>query len=386
MSDFPILKKITYLDNAATTQKPKTVIKAFEEYYTKNNANPGRGLYSLSINAQTILDESRKKVAEFINAEKEEIIFTKSATEGLNMLSLSLGEELGRWQNVVVTELEHHANFVPWQQVCKEKKAKFIMSKKDEITKNIDARTHILALTGMSNVTGEILDIKKIIREVKEKNPKTIIVIDATQLVAHRKIDVQEIGADFIVFSAHKLYGPTGVGVVYGKFELLKNMRPFLYGGHMIQDVSEKECTWAEVPEKFEAGTLDVAGIYAFGKALDYLKKNDAEKLFQKEEELKEYALKELKKVEHVNIIGHDSNNYGPIISMHITDIHPHDLAEICGRENMCIRAGHHCAKPLMKSLDLNSTARISLSFYNTKKDIDVFVKAIKKARKIING
>lgn len=393
--DFPLLRnsKIIYLDNAATTQKPELVISALKEFYEKHNANAHRGLYKLSIDATEILDNARQTVADFIGSEKNEIIFTKSATESINLLANSIGENIGRWENIVVTEMEHHSNFVPWQQLCIKTQAKFIVVPYDkekheleEITEYIDKRTHILAITHMSNVTGKILDIKNIIKKVREKNEKTIIILDSTQAIAHTDINVKELDADFIVFSAHKIYGPTGVGVIYGKKELLQKITPFLYGGNMILEVKKEKSKWAELPEKFEAGTIDVAGINAFAEALRYLNMKGSEKIFQKEKELKEYALQKLREAEHVNVIAHNNENYGPVISFNVTDIHPHDLAEICSRNNICIRAGHHCAQPLMHALDVTATSRISLSFYNTEKEIDELITTIKKARKIING
>jgi len=228
--------------------------------------------------------------------------------------------------------------------------------------------------------------MQKINTEKKKKNPSVIIINDVTQLIAHKRIDVQKQNADFVVFSAHKIYGPLGIGVVWGKNVLLQKIRPFLYGGNMISVVKETESTWAKIPDKFEAGTLDSAGIIAFGKAIEFLEEHDLDKLYAEEEELKQYALEELRKIKEVKIFGHNTKNYGPVISIHVMDVHPHDLAEICSRNNVCIRAGHHCAQPLMKKLDMVATARISLSFYNTKKDIDEFIKSIKKARKIING
>lgn len=393
--DFPLLKnnkKLVYLDNAATTQKPSAVIDAIKEYYENYNSNAHRGLYDISIQTTEKLGAARRIVQNYICAEENEVIFTKSATEGFNMLALAFEDNIGRWNNVIVSDHEHHSNFVPWQQACIRTKAKFIISDPKEIINKVDLRTSIVAITGMSNVTGEIFNLEEIISKIKEKNSKTIVVVDATQLIAHKEVNVKKIGADFIVFSAHKIYGPFGVGVVWGKLELLKTLRPFLYGGNMISQVKDTDSTWADVPDKFEAGTIDSAGIIAFSKALEYLEKNNPNKLFLIEEELKEYALTELRKIPEVKIIGHTSENsqlstgFGPVISIHVMDVHPHDLAEIANKENVCIRAGHHCAQQLMKKLDLVATARISLSFYNTKKDVDAFIKAIKKARKIING
>jgi len=392
--EFPLLKnKIFYLDNAATTQKPESVINSFKKFYESTNGNAHRGLYSVSQAATKILDESRETVADFINAEKDEIVFTKSATEGFNLLAYALESEVGRWNHVVTTELEHHSNYVPWQQLTKRTQAELKIvkydSKKNELdnfSEYVTKKTALVSFTLMSNVTGLMPDAKEIIKKIRAENDKIIIVVDATQAIAHIDIDVKDLDADFVIFSSHKVYGPTGVGVVYGKKSLLEKLKPFLFGGNMIQEVKEYESTWATVPDKFEAGTLDVAGIFAFAEALRFLNAQDSEEIRNYETELKNYALSKFKEVDHLTVLGHTSKNYGPIISILITDLHPHDLAEICARENVCVRAGHHCAHPLMRRLEIVATTRISLSFYNEKKDIDKFIECINKARKIING
>ncbi len=392
--EFPLLKnKIHYLDNAATTQKPEVVINAFREFYSKYNANPKRGIYSLAQQSTKILDEARETVADFINAEKEEIIFTKSATEGFNLIAYSLESEIGRWNHIITTELEHHSNFIPWQQLAKRTQAEFKVVEYnadnnvlEDFENHLTKKTALVAITLMSNVTGIIIDVKNIIKKIREINDKALVVVDATQAVAHMNVDVKDLDADFVCFSSHKIYGPTGVGIVYGKRHLLERMKPFLFGGGMISKVKLSESSWAESPDKFEAGTIDVAGIYAFAEAIRFFNSLDLEELKKSEEELKKYALNKLKDVKHLKILGHESENYGPIISVLLTDLHPHDLAEICSRENVCVRAGHHCAQPLMKRLDVVATTRLSLSFYNEKKDVDKFIECITKARKIING
>jgi len=391
--DFPLLKsEVVYLDNGATTQKPQVVLDALQEFYTKYNANPHRGIYQLSETATFWLGVARSTVAKFINADENEIIFTKSATEGLNMLAKSLGADLKSSENIIVTQMEHHSNFIPWQQLCKKAKAKFVVAKYDKekglesIADLVNSKTRVVAITGMSNVTGEILDYDRIAFDVKQRNPNTLVVVDATQLVAHQRINVQSTDADFIVFSGHKMYGPTGVGVVWGNYDLFAHIEPFLYGGNMILEVTEKDSTWEIGYKKFEAGTLDTPGIYAFGKAIEYLEKHDLDKLFAYEDELKDYALKKLREVEYITVIGHNSRKHGPVISMDVQGVHPHDLAQICADANVCVRAGHHCAQPLITCLGYTATTRISLSFYNTKEDIDAFVDAVKKAWVLMNG
>jgi len=391
---FPLLKNIHYLDNAATTQKPKIVIDTLKGFYERHNANAHRGTYKLSEDATSMLEDSRKVFAKFLDASDEEIIFTKSATEGLNQLANSIEKTFkpGSSKNIVVTEIEHHSNFLPWQQLCKRTGAQFRVVKYkpdtdtlNDISELVDKDTLVVAFTGMSNVNGLLLDIDRMIADIRKKNSDAMIIIDATQLVAHKRLDVKSSGADFILFSAHKIYGTTGVGILYGRKSLLERLEPFFYGGNMIQSVSITDAVWAEIPEKFEAGTLDTAGIVASAEAIKFIDK-DFEKLMKKEISLKNYALRKLRKIEYVRIIGHKNNNYGPVISIVVDGVHPHDLATICDRDNVCIRAGHHCAQPFMNALGLNATARISISFYNTKKDIDAFLKSLEDAKRIING
>ncbi|MGV8150331.1 MAG: aminotransferase class V-fold PLP-dependent enzyme [Candidatus Woesearchaeota archaeon] len=393
--DFPILKnnkELSYLDNAATTQKPNIVIDALKEFYESNNANAHRGVYKLSENASIMLDDARKKFAEFINAKKESVIFTKNTTEGLNMLANSLEKTFvfDENENIIVTEIEHHSNFVPWQQLCKRTGGEFRVVpynlKKENIEnieKYVDDNTKIVAFTAMSNVTGLIIDVKLQIKSIRKKNKNAIIIIDATQYVAHNKLNIQEWDADFIVFSAHKVYGTTGVGIIYAKQKFLEEIAPFLYGGNMISSVTIEQSEWAEIPDKFEAGTIDTAGIFASSKAIDYFQKNFRE--YKKiEEDLKYYALKRLKKIKGIKIFGHNTKDYGPVISFAIEGIHPHDLATICDRHNVCIRSGHHCAQPFMKKLKVPATSRVSISFYNNTQDIDKLIDAIEDAKKIL--
>ena len=391
MDDFPIFKnrEIVYLDNAATTQKPQVVIDKLRNFYENNNANAHRGVYKLSEDATTLLEEARKVFAAFVNAKKENIIFTKSATEGLNMIANSLEKTFifDKEDNIVVTEIDHHSNFLPWQQLCKRTGAEFRVVKYDlkkqdieDISRYVDDNTKIAAFTAMSNVSGLMIDVKEQISKIRKKNKDTIIIIDATQYVAHNKIDW---GADFFVFSAHKIYGTTGVGIIYGKTKFLEKIEPFNYGGNMISSVDIKESTWADIPDRFEAGTIDAAGIIASAEAIKYFQKGFYG--FMKiEDALKNYALKRLRAISGLRIIGHNTKGYGPVISFTLDKIHPHDLATICDRHNVCIRSGHHCAQPFMKKLGLVATSRVSISFYNTASDIDRLVDAINDAKKVL--
>jgi len=410
--DFPILHnknkpdknkksgihKLHYLDNAATTQKPQIVIDAHAYFYENHNANVHRGLYKLSEEATQMLEESRKTIAGFINANQDEIIFTKNATESFNNLANSLERTLviNKECNIVSTVIEHHSNFVPWQQLAKRTEAEFRVVdydvKKNElhdVAKYVDKDTIIVAFTGMSNVNGLMPDVKKIISDIRKKNKNAIIIVDGTQLVAHKIVDVKDLDVDFMAFSAHKVYGPTGVGILYGKKELLEKIHPFHYGGNMVNKVELTDTNWAESPDKFEAGTIDTAGIVAAAQAITYLQKNNFEKLLKYEDSLKKYLLKELRKIKSIKIIGYDEKQlkgeralFGPVVSFTIDKVHPHDIAAICDEYNVCIRAGHHCAQPFMKKLQVMATARASLSFYNSKEDVDTLVEALKYAIK----
>lgn len=395
--DFPILNKdeLVYLDNAATTQKPQAVIDALKSFYEKNNANAHRGVYSLSENATALLNDARKIFARFINAESHNIIFTKNATESINLIATSIERTFmfEKNDNVVITEIEHHSNFLPWQQLCARQNIEFRVvpyefesNVIDVISKYVDENTKIVAFTAMSNVTGLMIDVKKHVSSIRKKNKDAIIIIDATQYVAHNTLNVNEWGADFIVFSAHKIYGTMGVGILYAKTRFLERLEPFLYGGSMISSVSIDKSEWADPPERFEAGTIDAAGIIASAEAVKYLQKNFREYM-DIEKKLKVYALKRLKGIKGLEIIGHDSKEkYGPVISFIIKNVHPHDLATICDRHNVCIRSGHHCAQPLMKKLGVAATSRASISFYNNTSDIDKLIDAIEDAKKILKA
>ncbi|GIU68830.1 MAG: cysteine desulfurase [Candidatus Woesearchaeota archaeon] len=389
--DFPILKKdLVYLDNSATTQKPKIVIDTLKNYYENSNSNPHRGVYSLSEKTSLMVENARKKFARLINSDYQNMIFTKNATESINAIATSIERTFifDKDDNIVVTEIEHHSNFLPWQQLCIRKNIALRIvpydlkkQKIDEIYKYVDKKTKVVSFTAMSNVSGLIIDVKKAISQIRKKNKNTVIIIDATQYIAHKNCDVKEWDADFIVFSAHKIYGTTGVGLLYSKTKFLKVLEPFLYGGNMISYVSLKRSEWAEIPEKFEGGTMDNAGIIASAEALIYLNKTN----HNIEEKIKDYALKRLKSINGLKIIGHNTKEYGPIISFIIKGIHPHDLASICDRNNICIRSGHHCAQPFMNKLGVPATSRISISFYNTTKDIDKLIDSINQAKKILN-
>lgn len=389
--DFPILqnKEITYLDSGATTQKPIQVIKAVEEFYEKYNANPHRGAYSLSIEATENYENTRKKIAKFINAKHpEEIIFSKNATESLNLLSYSYGmENLKKDDEIVISIMEHHSNLVPWQKVCRVTNAKlnymyindeFEISE-EEIENKITDKTKIVSITHVSNVLGTINNLEKIIKYAHKKG--AIVIVDASQSIPHMKIDVEKLDCDFLIFSGHKMLAPLGIGVLYGKRELLNKMTPFLMGGDMIEYVHEQETTFAPLPNKFEAGTQNIEGVIGLGAAIDYIENIGYDNIQKIEEELLSYATQELSKLDYLEIYKTKNNkNHSGVISFNIKGVHPHDVASILDNLGICIRSGNHCAQPLMRFLGIDSTCRASFYFYNTKADVDKLIEGLNKA------
>lgn len=395
--DFPILQqkingnRLAYLDNSATTLKPIQVIEAISDYNKKSHGNPHRGAHKLSVLATEEYDLARKKVKEFINAKhSEEIIFTKNTTESLNLIAYSYGMNfINEGDEIVLAISEHHSNILPWQRVAKEKKAnlKYMylnansrISEK-EIKEKITTRTKIISIAQMSNVLGTIHPIEQIIEYGHKMG--AIIIVDGAQSVPHMPVDVQYLDVDFFGFSAHKMLGPMGIGILYGKKELLENMPPYLTGGDMIEYVYEQEATFAPIPYKFEAGTQNVEGAVGLRAAIEYLENIGLNNIQKHEEILVEYALDKMLKLPYIDIQGPiDLYMRGGIISFTLEDIHPHDIASILDTCGIAIRAGHHCAQPLMNYLKIPATSRISFYLYNTKEDIDQFIEGIKKVRK----
>lgn len=390
--DFPLLMQnnIAYLDSAATTQKPMQVINAISEYYKNANANPHRGAYKLSLESTKVYDEARKKIAKFINAKSEnQIVFTRNATESLNLIAYSYGlNNLGSKDKIVLSIMEHHSNLVPWQYVSRKTGSTLeymYINKIGEITdEEIDSKivegTKIVGITHVSNVLGTINPIEKIIK--KAHSVGAIAVVDASQSVPHMKIDVQKLDADFLVFSGHKMLAPLGIGVLYAKSKLLEKMKPFLFGGDMIEYVYEQNATFAEVPTKYEAGTQNVEGAVGLSAAIDYLNNIGMDKVQTIEKELTKYALEELQKLAFVTIYGF-SNKQAGVISFNVNGVHPHDVASVLDSENVCIRSGNHCAQPLLRFMGLESTCRVSFYIYNTKEDVDKLIDALYKTKKL---
>lgn len=389
--DFPIFenKNIAYLDSGATTQKPRYVLDKINEYYEKSNANPHRGAYSLSVEATELYESARAKIANFINAKyPEEIIFSKNASESLNLVAYSYGlDNLSEGDEVVLSIMEHHSNLVPWQMVTKKTKStlKYMYINKDfelskeEIESKITDKTKIVAITQVSNVLGTINNVKEIIKYAHKKGAK--VLVDASQSIPHMKVDVRDLDADFLAFSGHKMLAPLGIGVLYGKREILNKMNPFLMGGDMIEYVYEQNTTFAPLPNKFEAGTQNVEGVVGLSAAIDYIEKIGYEEIDKIEKEVVSYAIDELSKLDFLTLyMTPNRENHSSVISFNINGVHPHDVASILDSENVCVRSGNHCAQPLMRFLGIDSTCRASFYFYNTKEDVDRLVKALNKA------
>ena len=392
--DFPLLenKNITYLDSGATTQKPVQVLNSIEEFYKKYNANPHRGAYSLSIEATEKYEETRAKIAKFINARfPEEIIFSKNASESLNLIAYSYGlDNLKENDEVVLSIMEHHSNLVPWQYVTKKTKStlKYMYVNenyelsKEEITSKITDKTKVVGITHVSNVLGTINNVKEIIKYAHKKG--AVVIVDASQSIPHMRIDVQDLDADFLVFSGHKMLAPLGIGVLYGKREILNKMNPFLMGGDMIEYVYEQDTTFAPLPNKFEAGTQNVEGVIGLGSAIDYIEKIGYDQIQKIENEVLEYAREELSKLDFLKLyMTPNKENHSSVISFNIKGVHPHDVASILDSNGVCIRSGNHCAQPLLRYLGEDSTCRASFYLYNTKEDVDKLVEALKKAYKM---
>lgn len=400
LKDFPLLqqktakgKRLVYLDNGATTQKPLSVIRALEEYYGTANANPHRGAYELSVKATDIYENAREKVRRFLGAAKtEEIIFTKNATESLNLLAYSYGLTfIQAGDEIVLSVAEHHSNLVPWQQVAKARGAvlKYMYIDDDgvlpeeEIETKITAKTKLVAVTHVSNVLGLVNPIRRIAD--KAHSVGAVLVVDGAQSVPHLAVKVCELDADFFVFSGHKMLAPMGIGVLYGREELLEAMPPFLCGGDMIEYVEEQETTFAPLPAKFEAGTQNVGGAMGLAAAIDYLEQIGIDVIEREEQELIRYAVAKLQKLPHITLYGcNDLANKTGVISFNVKDVHPHDVSTILDADGIAIRAGHHCAHPLMRYLGVHATCRASLYFYNTREDVDALINSLSRVRGVL--
>ena len=389
---FPILNKkinnnqLVYFDNAATTQKPIQVIESINKYYSEYNANIHRGIHTLAEKATQEYEKTRKTVSKFINSRSEkEVIFTRGTTEGINLIASSFVKNfIKKGDEIIISEMEHHSNIVPWQMICEENG---IILKTINVFENgeidldnfkelISNKTKFLSIVHTSNTLGTINPIKEMIEICKQNNINTMI--DGAQASAHSKIDVQDLNCDFFVLSAHKMYGPTGVGIVYGREEILEKMPPYMGGGEMIKDVNFKKTTYNELPYKFEAGTPNIGDVIGFNEALSFINNIGLDNISLYEKELKNYASNSFNKIEGINIIGNSKNKIG-IFSFTMDKIHYYDLGLLLDSKGIAIRTGHHCTQPLMDKFNLEGTARVSLAIYNTKNEIDYFVEKIKQ-------
>jgi len=399
-NDFPILKRkvhkdkqLIYFDNAATSQKPIQVIEAISDYYLNYNSNIHRAVHELAEEATAAYETTRDKVAKFINVKnREEIVFVRGTTEAINLVAYSWGRQNVYKDDIIVTtEYEHHSNIVPWQMLAKEKGAKLeyigVDDKGELILDQLDGyldtgRVKLVTFSQMSNVLGTITNSDEIIKKCRKKGVK--ILVDAAQSVPHLKVDLQKLDCDFFAFSAHKMLGPTGVGVLWAKKELLESMSPFNGGGDMIREVHKYETTWNDLPYKFEAGTPNIADVIGFAAAMDYLERIGMDKVREHEIELTKYALDKLSQIKKIKLYGpNEMAKRGGVISFNLGDIHPHDLATIVDEDGVAIRSGHHCAQVLMERLDVAATSRASFYIYNTKEEIDVFIKSLNRAKEL---
>jgi cysteine desulfurase/selenocysteine lyase len=394
--DFPILseqvygKQLVYFDNSATTQKPVQVIEAVKDYYYHYNANVHRAIHYLGEKATMAFEEARRKIADFINAKSpRQIIFTRGTTESINLVAHAWGRKfVSAGDEIILSEMEHHSNLIPWQLLTKNigAKLKFI-----PFTRNgtldfssfekllAPERTKLIAITHMSNVFGTINPVIRIINMAHDRGIP--VLLDAAQSVPHLPVDVQRLNCDFLAFSAHKMLGPTGIGILYAKAQILENMNPFQGGGEMINSVWLENANWNEIPYKFEAGTPNIAGVVGFGAAIDYLQKVSMRSITLYEQELTTYALKKMSEIDGMIIYG-EAPERGGIISFNLGDIHAHDLSHFLDQKGIAVRAGHHCAQPVMRKLHIAATTRASFYFYNTIEEIDYFIEQLKKTKK----
>jgi cysteine desulfurase / selenocysteine lyase len=397
---FPILEQeinghqLVYLDSAATSQKPQQVIDAISNYYEKDNSNVHRGVHTLGNQATEAYEGARDKVRDFINAKsREEIIFTRGTTTSINIVAQSYGRaNVGEGDEIVITHMEHHSNIIPWQQLAREKGAvlKFIDLEEDgtitldKVRETVTERTKIVSIMHVSNVLGTVNPIKEI-TEIAHANG-AVMVVDGAQAAPHMKVDVGQLDCDFYAFSGHKMVGPTGIGVLYGKKELLNKMEPVEFGGEMIDFVGLYESTWKELPWKFEGGTPIIAGAVGLGAAIDYLEEIGLDNIEKHEQHLAEYAMKKMSEVEGITIYGPlDPEKRASLITFNLNDVHPHDLATVLDMHGIAVRAGHHCCQPLMKWLDVSATARASFYIYNTEEDVDRLVDGLRIAKEYFN-
>lgn len=396
--DDPLNAGLVYLDSAATSQRPECVVQALSDFYRKDNANPLRGLYALSVRATDDYEMARATVGKFINSKSsQEIIFTRNTSESLNLVAYSYGlANVQEGDEIVISAMEHHSNILPWQMVCQQKKASLVWLECDESgvipetewKSKIGPKTKIVSIAQVSNVFGITNPVKQIAEhahKVGNSGKGAVVVCDGAQSTPHFKVDVQDLNVDFFAFSGHKVCGPMGIGVLYGKMEILENMNPFMRGGEMIEYVTRESATYAEVPHKFEAGTVNAGGAVGLARALEYIQQVGLSEIEKSDNHLASLIMEGLADNPFVHVIGHkDPERHCGIVTFTIDGVHPHDIASILDSENVAVRAGHHCAQPLMQKLGVGSTARASCYFYNTEDEARIFVEKVKGIRKFM--
>jgi len=389
--DFPMIKeKYIYLNNAATTFKPNVVLESTKKFYTNYNSNLNRGIDSLAYHATNMFEEARKKVANFINANNDEIVFTRGTTDSINMVARMLENSINEDDEIIVSIIEHHSNFVPWQKLCQRKKAKLIVLNVDnnglvnlnELKNKVSNKTKIVSFNHVSNTFGGRNNLKEISKIVHNYN--ALFIVDGAQGIVNEKVDVKNNNVDFYTFSSHKLYGPMGVGVLYGKKEILDKLEPTTYGGEMVDSVSIENTTYKNAPYKFEAGTMMIPGVIGLGAAIDYINSIGFDNIHNHIKNLRKYLITRLKEIDNI-IIYNEHNIDSSIVLFNIKNIHSHDVGSLLDKYNIIVRAGHHCAEPFMKYLKVNSTLRISLGLYNNKEEIDKLIEVLMKAGDYIN-
>ncbi len=390
--EFPLIYRnrgsLVYLDNAASTQKPSIVIEALADFYFESYANVHRGIYKLAEKATALYEEAREKIAWFIGGRKEEVVFVRGTTEGINLLAYTLSSRLSAGDEIVISVMEHHSNFVPWQIVTSMRslnlKVVDITEEGDldwkDFENKITEKTKVVAITHLSNVLGTLNDIRKVVEIAHSVG--AVVIVDGAQAVARLKVDVEELGCDFYTFSGHKMYGPMGIGVLWGRYELLEELPPWQGGGEMIEKVTVYNTSFRKPPHRFEAGTPNVAGAVALSKAVDFISSVGIDNIEAQEDELVSYILERFGELRWVSVVGSPKVRKG-VVSFTVDGVHPHDVATILGNDGIAIRAGHHCAQPLMDRLSLSATSRISLGCYNTKDEIDMFFKSLENVRKV---
>ncbi|MDP3940817.1 MAG: SufS family cysteine desulfurase [bacterium] len=406
--DFPIFQNrqavmpLIYLDSAATSQKPQVVIDAVVEYYQTYNANIHRGVYAIAEKATEKVEEVRKKVAKFINAnDSSEIVFTHGTTEAINLIAASLCKRPRKGRGILLSEMEHHSNLVPWQHYArvagmpvgylafdgKSGKLTGEIVSEGRNKKNTDINNYsIISLTHVSNVLGTVNDVAHFAKNIRDNEETSVLIIDAAQSVPHMKVDVQDLGCDFLAFSGHKMFSPSGIGILWGRKNILNTLDPLLFGSQMIKEVTLHHVTYQDSPERFESGTLPIEGIIGFGAAIDYLSEIGMNTIRTHEKNLIGYTLEQLRKISGLTTYGPKNiNEHSGVISFNLDGVHPHDVAQILGQSNICVRAGHHCAMPLHKKLGVPATVRVSLNIYNDDEDIDALIRGLKEVKKVFS-